>query len=75
MKRKLTDYNTKEVLTHFLLFYGPIFCGETLSAKFGGMAKSATTTEKEIEEFRNNNLKHKHNIYYIFIKVIIKQLP
>ena len=74
LKRKLTDYNTKEVLTHFLLFYGSIFCGETLSAKFGGMAKSATTIEQEIEEFRNNNLKHCYTMTSNTAKRVIEQM-
>ena len=58
LKRKIANHDMKEVFSNFLLIYGSIFCGETLSAKFGGMGENATIAEKEIEGFRNKNLKH-----------------
>ena len=74
LKKKLTDYNIKEMLSNFLLFYGSIFCGETLSAKLGNMAKNATITEKQIEEFRNKNLKHCYTMTSDTAKRVIKEM-
>lgn len=64
----------KELFSNFLLFYGSIFCGEILSAKFGGMGENSTTTVKEIEEFRNNNLKHCYTMTSDTAKRVIEEM-
>lgn len=57
LKRKIDDYNQKEILSLFLLNFASVFCEETIRAGYGGMGKEAITTEKEISNFRNDNLK------------------
>ena len=57
IKRRVTDYNQKEVLSFFLLAFSSVFCDETISAGYGGMGENTITTEKEIDVFRNKNLK------------------
>lgn len=57
IKRRITDYNQKEILSFFLLAFSSVFCDETISAGYGGMSENTITTEKEISDFRNKNLK------------------
>ncbi len=57
LKRKIDDYNQKEILSLFLLNFSSVFCEETIIAGYGGMGKKAITTKKEISNFRNENLK------------------
>ena len=58
IKRRVTDYNQKEILSFFLLAFSSVFCDETISAGYGGMGENTITTEKEISNFRNKNLKN-----------------
>lgn len=57
IKRNLTDYNQKELLSHFLIIISAIFCDETLIAKYGKISDKSTITKKEIVDFRNFILK------------------
>lgn len=57
LKRRIDDYNQKEVLCLFLMTFSSIFCEETIRAGYGGMGEDTITTEREISDFRNNNLK------------------
>ncbi len=57
LKRNIDDYNQKEILSLFLLTFSSVFCEETLRAGYGVMGKDTITTEKEISNFRNDNLK------------------
>ncbi len=58
LKRLVEDYNKKEILSLFLLFFSSIFCGETLKSGYGSMENNKNVTKKEIIDFRNNNLKN-----------------
>ena len=57
IRRRVKDYTQKEVLSFFLLAFSSVFCDETISAGYGGMGENTITTEKEINDFRNKNLK------------------
>lgn len=57
LKRRIDDYNQKEVLSLFLMTFSSIFCEETIRAGYGGMGKDTIITERKISDFRNNNLK------------------
>ena len=57
LKRRIDDYNQKEVLCLFLMTFSSIFCEETIRAGYGGMGKDTIITERKISDFQNNNLK------------------
>ena len=58
IKRNITDYNQKEILSSFLIFYSSIFCEETIKSNYGGLSGKRNVTLKDIEDFRNYNLKY-----------------
>ena len=45
IKRNLTDYNQKELLSCFLLVFASIFCDETITAGYGGISDKTTITK------------------------------
>ncbi|HCJ31905.1 MAG TPA: hypothetical protein DHV70_03350 [Firmicutes bacterium] len=58
IKRSITDYNQKEILSSFLIFYSSIFVEETIKANYGGLSGKRDITLDDIEKFRNYNLKY-----------------
>ena len=58
IKKNISDYEKKEVLSSFLVFFSSIFVEETIKAKYGGLSGKRKITLKEIEDFRNHNLKY-----------------
>jgi len=58
IKRKLKDYNKKEILSSFLIFFSSIFVEETIKANYGVLSGKREVTLNEIEELRNYNLKY-----------------
>ncbi|MEG1990014.1 MAG: hypothetical protein RR144_02045 [Clostridia bacterium] len=58
IKRALSDNSKKEILSSFLIFFSSIFVEETLKAKYGGLSGKRQITVKDIENFRNHNLKY-----------------
>ena len=58
IKKNISDYEKKEVLSSFLVFFSSIFVEETIKAKYGGLSGKRKITLKEIEYFRNHNLKY-----------------
>lgn len=74
LKRNIDDYNQKEVLSLFLLTFSSVFCEETIRAGYGGMGKDTITTEKEISNFRNDNLKMCFKINSETAKQVISEM-
>lgn len=74
IKRKITDYRVKELLTSFLLFFSSIFCDETIKANQGGISGKRKITKKEVNDFRMYNLKYIHNKKSNNTKAIIKEM-
>ena len=58
IKRKITDYSQKEILSSFLIFYSSIFAEETIKSNYGGLSGKRDITLEDIENFRNYNLKY-----------------
>lgn len=58
IKRKISDYNKKEVLSSFLVFFSSIFVEETIKAEYGGLSGKRKVALKDIENLRNHNLKY-----------------
>lgn len=58
IKRNMTNYSQKEVLSSFLIFYSSIFVEETVKAHYGGLSGKRDITLEDIENFRNYNLKY-----------------
>ena len=58
IKRKITDYSQKEILSSFLIFYSSIFAEETIKSNYGGLSEKRDITLEDIENFRNYNLKY-----------------
>ena len=58
IKRKITDYSQKEILSSFLIFYSSIFVEETIKSNYGGLSGKRDITLEDIENFRNYNLKY-----------------
>lgn len=58
IKRGITNYNRKEILSSFLIFYSSIFCEETIQSGHGGLSGKRDVTLKDIEDFRHYNLKY-----------------
>lgn len=74
IKRNLTDYNQKELLSCFLLVFASIFCDETITAGYGGISDKTTITKKEIADFRDSNLKDCFKISSKTAKSIIAEM-
>jgi hypothetical protein len=58
IKRVLSDYSRKEILSTFLIFFSSIFVEETIKSNYGGLSGKRNITLKDIEDFRNHNLKY-----------------
>lgn len=58
IKKNISDYGKKEVLSSFLVFFSSIFVEETIKAKYGALSGKRKITLKDIEDFRNHNLKY-----------------
>lgn len=58
IKRNITDYSQKEILSSFLVFFSSIFVEETLKSNHGGLTENRNVTLEEIENLRNYNLKY-----------------
>lgn len=58
IKRNITDYSQKEILSSFLIFYSSIFAEETIKSNYGGLSDKRNITLDDIENFRNYNLKY-----------------
>lgn len=58
LKKKISDYTKKEVLSSFLIFFSSIFAEETIKAKCGTLSGKRKITIKDIENYRNYNLKY-----------------
>lgn len=58
LKRNITDYSQKEILSSFLIFYSSIFAEETIKSNYGGLSGKRNITLEDIESFRNYNLKY-----------------
>lgn len=74
IKRKIEDYNQKEILSNFLVFYCSIFCEETIKSKVGGLSGKRNITESQIENFRNHNLKYSPYLNSEFTDKIIREM-
>lgn len=74
IKRKIKDYNQKEFLNNFLVFYCSIFCEETIKAKVGGLSGKRNITESQINNFRNHNLKYSPHLNSEFTNKIIQEM-
>lgn len=61
IKRKITDYSQKEILSSFLIFYSSIFAEETIKSNYGGLSGKRDITLEDIENFRNWDLNKKEN--------------
>ena len=62
IKRNITDYSQKEILSSFLIFYSSIFAEETIKSNYGNLSGKRNITLEDIESFRNYNLKYYHFI-------------
>ena len=51
IKRKITDYSQKEILSSFLIFYSSIFAEETIKSNYGGLSGKRDITLEDIENF------------------------
>ena len=60
IKRNITDYSQKEILSSFLIFYSSIFAEETIKSNYGNLSGKRNITLEDIESFRNYNLKYYH---------------
>lgn len=58
IKKNISDYKKKEVLSSFLIFFSSIFVEEIMKAKLGRLSGKRNITLKQIEDFRNYNLKY-----------------
>lgn len=58
IKRGINNDYQKEILSSFLVFFSSIFCEETIKGKFAKLSGKRNITLKEIEDFRNYNLKY-----------------
>lgn len=74
IKRKITDYGVKELLTSFLLFFSSIFCDETLKANQGGLSGKRKITKKEVNDYRMYNLKYIHSKKSDNTNLIMKEM-
>lgn len=63
IKRNLTDYNQKELLSCFLLVFASIFCDETITAGYGDYHY---VTEDEMEFVREYQKKYIDNVTNVF---------
>lgn len=74
IKKHISNYNKKEILSSFLVFYSSIFVEETLKANYGGLNKDRNITLEDIEKFRNYNLKHYPSLDSRTTKRIMKEM-
>lgn len=74
IKRKITDYGVKELLTSFLLFFSSIFCDETLKANQGCLSGKRKITKKDVSDYRMYNLKYIHSKKSDNTNMIIKEM-
>ncbi|MEG1597727.1 MAG: hypothetical protein RR359_05585 [Bacilli bacterium] len=74
IKRKIKDYNQKEILANFLIFYCSIFCEEILKAKVGKLSGKSNIKESQIHDFRNHNLKYSPYLNSDFTDNIIREM-
>lgn len=58
IKKNIPDYNKKEILSSFLVFFSSIFVEETIRAGYGGLSGKRNITLKDITDLRNHNLKY-----------------
>lgn len=58
IKRGINNHYQKEILSSFLIFFSSIFCEETIKGKFAKLSGKRNIILKEIEDFRNYNLKY-----------------
>lgn len=58
LKKKISDYTKKEILNSFLIFFSSIFAEEIIKAKCGALSGKRKITLKDIENYRNYNLKY-----------------
>ena len=74
IKRELKDYNKKEILSSFLIFFSSIFVEETVKANYGGLSGKRKITLKEIEELRNYNLKYSPSTKSLNTNEVIEEM-
>lgn len=74
IKKKIIDYSKKEILSSYLVFFSSIFIQETIKAGLGGLSGKRKITLKEIEDFRNYNLKYCPSNESLTTKEIIKEM-
>ena len=55
IKRNITDYSQKEILSSFLTFYSSIFAEETIKSNYGYLSGKRNITLEYVEKFRNYN--------------------
>lgn len=74
IKRGITDYSKKEILSSFLIFFSSIFVEETVKSNYGILSGKRKITLKEIEELRNYNLKYSPSTKSFNINEVIQEM-
>lgn len=74
IKRGITDYSKKEILSSFLIFFSSIFVEETVKFNYGTLSGKRKITLKEIEELRNYNLKYSPSTKSLNTNEVIQEM-